>query len=382
MTQENSEVTNDGYSSEQMAGFRETFDGVESGSLPNTALEELPMEILDQVAAGEGQIFNTEEGGLEKSSNQEPAAESATTPEPEDLNLKYKNKADEANTWKQKYESLNRKHDSEMDFELKLQDPLFRKKYFEDKGYVSQEEIEDIDLTVPLDEDGEPDFYNEDYLKRMNQALVGYTKDQKARAERERTETQQTLRSKEIDRTFDEINSLQEKYPGLKTEKSFRELDTEFIDFKKKLGSDVNKYFEDSDFRSAKEQDGIVAPSDMDKYLTLLNINSRKAKYPSLEAAFRDSDEFLSHINNRTEQTESKPEVDNKFDMLGATNELKNELAPMGQGQSGGGVEASDDDDIAFMERWAGREHEMSESDDKQYNSIIARMDAKFGGGI
>jgi hypothetical protein len=278
---------------------------------------------------------------------------------------------------------LNRKAEETLDFELKLQDPEFRAKYFEEKGYMSREEIEEIDLTVPLDEDGEPDYYNEDYMKRMNQALVAYNKDKKAERERVKAEQEQSLVTKSIERTFSEIGSLQDKYPALKTEKSFKELDTEFIDFKKTLGGDLKRYMEDEEFRKVKENEGVVAPSELDKYLTLLDLNSRKSKYPSLEAAYRDSDVFLEHFSSQTE-TKTEQVDTNKFDMLGNVDKLKDEInSPMGQGQSAGGsVDGSDDEDIAFMQRWAGREHEMTDADEKQYNSIIAKLDAKFGGGI
>lgn len=381
MTQENSEATNEGYSNEQLTGFRDVLTRVEGGHDPS-ALDSLPDDIIEQVASGQGQIFEALDG-LPEGNNQEPSTESANQPEPEDLNLKYKRKADEANTWKQKYETLNRKSEETLDFELKLQDPEFRSKYFEDKGYMSQEEIQEIDLTVPLDEDGEPDYYDPDYMKRMNQALVQYNKDKKVSTEQAQAEQRQTLAQKSIERTFQEFDELQSKYPALKTEKTFKELDTEFIDFKKTLGVDLKRFMEDEDFRKVKEDEGVVAPSELDKYLTLLDLNGRKSKYPSLEAAYRDSSVFDEHMNSQVQPKTEQVADDNKFDMLGKVDKLKDEMTPMGQGQAAGGsVDGSDDEDIAFMQRWAGREHEMSDSDEKQYSSIIAKLDAKFGGGI
>jgi hypothetical protein len=378
MTQENSEATNNGYSSEELSGFRETLSKVEEGSLPKTALDELPMDIIDQVSAGEGQIFEGMDSDLAPASNPQESELSETAPEPEDLNLKYKRKADEANTWKQKFDSLERKYESSQDFELKLKDPEFRKKYFEEQGYVSNEELEDIDLTMPLDEDGDEDFLNPEYQKKLNKVLVQYTKDRKSQAERSQAEMQQSLRQKEIDRTFSEISDLQEKYPALRTEKSFKELDTEFIGFKKSLGSDLQRFMEDSDFRTAKEKEGIVAPSELDTYLTLLNINSSKSKYPSLEAAYRDSSVFDEHLNSMKQPADNS----GKFEMLpnASTDQLKEEFDTMGNGQSGdSGLEGDDNADLAFLERWKGREHEMTDTDEKQYDAIIARMAAKYG---
>lgn len=378
MTQENSEATNNGYSSEELSGFRETLSKVEEGSLPKTALDELPMDIIDQVSAGEGQIFEGMDSDLAPASNPQESELSETAPEPEDLNLKYKRKADEANTWKQKFDSLERKYEASQDFEIKLKDPEFRKKYFEEQGYVSNEELEDIDLTMPLDEDGDEDFLNPEYQKKLNKVLVQYTKDRKSQAERSQAEMQQSLRQKEIDRTFSEISDLQEKYPALRTEKSFKELDTEFINFKKSLGSDLQRFMEDSDFRTAKEKEGIVAPSELDTYLTLLNINSSKSKYPSLEAAYRDSSVFDEHLNSM-KQPDKNP---GKFEMLpnASTDQLKEEFGTMGNGQSGdSGLEGDDNADLAFLERWKGREHEMTDTDEKQYDAIMARMAAKYG---
>jgi len=378
MTQENSEATNDGYSSDELSGFRETLSKVEEGSLPKTALDELPMEIIDQVSAGEGQIFTSMDSELAPASDPQEASLSETAPEPEDLNLKYKRKADEANTWKQKYSSLERKYESGQDFELKLKDPEFRKKYFEEQGYVSDKELEDIDLTMPLDEDGDEDFLDPEYQKKLNKVLVQYTKDQKSRAQREQSELQQSLRQKEIDRTFSEISNLQEKYPSLKTEKSFKELDTEFIDFKRSLGSDLQRFMEDSDFRASKKNEGIVAPSELDTYLTLLNLNSNKSKYPSLEAAYRDSSVFDEHLSS----TKQPANNSGKFDMLPpSADQIKQEMgSTMGSGQSGSsGLDGDDNADLAFLERWKGREHEMTDTDEKQYESIIARMAAKYG---
>ena len=382
MTQEeNSTATNEGYSQEQLTEFREVLSNVEEGH-DSSALDNLPDDILNQVASGQGQIFD-ELDGLPNSNNQQSSTESETTPEPEDLNLKYKNKANEANTWKQKYESLNRKAEETLDFELKLQDPEFRSKYFGDKGYLSEDETAEIDLTVPLDEDGEPDYFDDEYQKRLNQSMSQYTKDKKAAAENAMLAQRQTLAQKGVERTFQEFEALQTKYPSLKTDKSFKELDTEFINFKKTLGSDLKRYTQDEDFRKAKESEGVFAPSELDKYLTLLDLNSKKSKYPSLEAAYRDSSLFDEHMNSRVEAKNERVADPNKFDMLGGVNKLKNEMtAPMSQGTSGGNVSGSEDDDIAFMQRWAGREHEMSATDEKAYSAIIARLDAKHGGGI
>jgi len=381
MTQENSEVTNEGYSSEQLTGFRQTLDSYEE-SHDSAVLDSLPDDIIEQVASGQGQIFEALDG-LPQGNNQQSSVESQPSPEPEDLNLKYKRKADEANTWKQKFDTLNRKAEETLDFELKLQDPEFRSKYFEGKGYTTQKEIEEIDLTVPLDEDGEPDYFDEDYQKRLNQSLSTYSKDKKAQAELERQAERASLSQKSVERTFQEFDELQGKYPSLKTEKSFKELDTEFIDFKKSLGTDLKRYMEDESFRTQKENDGIVAPRELDKYLTLLDLNSRKSKYPSLEAAYRDSSMYDEHILSQAQNKDTHTQDTNKFDMLGKVDKLKDEInQPMGQGQGGGNVGGSEDDDISFMQRWAGREHEMSDSDEKQYNTIIARLDAKHGGGI
>jgi hypothetical protein len=375
---------------------KEILEKVDAGELPGTALDDLPDEVTDHILEGDGQFITDDDPDLSEDSNPNGTEETATnTPNSlkedtdDDLGLRYREAADKANTYEQRFASAQNKLES---LEEKLNDPEFlqsKLKSLKPEEQIAEEfgEFSEEMFKPPVDEDGDPDFFDHDYQKRVAEGLQKFAKFQnnlkerevtRAQNERQQAEVQQA--SAKIQKAQQEIESFQSEVPELKTERPFMEIDREFTDFKRKLGSQeaLDRYFSDESFRNQKKAEGVVPPNETDKYLRVMEIYHSRSDYPSMRAAYRDSKYFDAQLAGRSEgsqQSQSDQGVSFADRFASAMNGSTMDQGSSGKEGQGGFSEA---EDMAFLESIAGEEAFMTEEQERRYDEIMARMDQKM----
>lgn len=136
---------------------------------------------------------------------------------------------------------------------------------------------------------------------------------------------------------FAEVDALAVDYPELNLGISFEKANEGYADFYEKVGGTidaVDKYFSDKEFRSEMEKKGVKAPPYYEKLQEVLEIYSNRDKYPSLE------DAYLGTLNKKgkLKQRFSSEYTKGVTDAVRKIAENKQEttiLAPDGAGSSG-----------------------------------------------
>lgn len=267
-------------------------------------LDAFPEEIQEQMLLGtfDPENLSTEDKGTEEDESSavpdsdgvtssatdnpedisEGVTEKATKPEikDEDLNVKYKRKADEANSLRLRMESMKKKA---------AKDPTYAKSLLEEWG---------VDLEKLTDRNnGEPDMVSNDPVVRKLQ--------EEQLELRRKLEAQSAAEAKadNVDDVFSQVESFQKDHPEFATSKDIKELDQEYYSIVERLRSkgveDSALASYDSIAKSAKEN-GISLPDDWNTYTKIVTLNNRKSEgYPTLRAAYRDSEFFDEYISSK-----------------------------------------------------------------------------------
>lgn len=263
------------------------------------------------------------EAPVEKTTVKEDAAKAAPVVEdkkdiPKDYvpGEKFKEKADEANTYKQKADTYSRQLE-----ETRAQLEALRKQT-EAKGEHK------ADANSIWSDQHQLDLVAE--VARLRAIVETGVKGSQAKLEA----LEKELADK---KKFAELNAFAAEFPELRLGRSFEEANEEYIQFTQKLGatpadlSAVDKYFQDANFRKEMEQKGIKAPKDYDRLEQILKVYHAKGNYPTYRAAYLDK--FLS-------PTELQKRLDGQY-LKGARETVdkiannRNETATLDQGHNG-----------------------------------------------
>lgn len=202
---------------------------------------------------------------------------------------KYKEKADEANSYKQKADALARKLE-EAKAELE-----------------AARSLATLTVTNPIRDDNQvwSDKHQVDMAERL--ARLEAQSLQGVRGTQEKFE--KLTKELEEQQTFAQVNAFVSGYPELKLSRSFEEANAEYVSFTQKLGATpkdmslVDKYFEDANFRKEMESKGVRAPKDFDRLNTILEVFHRKTKmgYPNFDDSYlgylRESKQLEKRFN-------------------------------------------------------------------------------------
>lgn len=230
---------------------------------------------------------------------EQPQVESQIEEQPKkpDLGEKYRQKADELNTYRQKYSSLERK---QLEHERKLkEDPYYRESYLKQLGLSTEAPKPSID----------PDFdvYDESNLKALAENQKRLEEELNYFKAAKQQEIEAERRKYELDRTFRNIEELQNEFPQLKTSKSFKELNDEYVNFSNRIGlENVDKVLTDANYRQQLTNQGVTVPQDLDKVVKILEINQTKQQmnYPTLRSAYLDTNDFRSSLQQQQQSTQ------------------------------------------------------------------------------
>ena len=230
--------------------------------------------------------------------------EKSESKEKKSLKDQYIEKANDANRYYQMHQTAIEKQNKHE--RLLKTDPSYRKQYFESLG-------------IPLPETGTPkpqfqsskpsevseeddDIYSEEYLKKIKllereqaelkneiKKLIG------SKEQEDQFQSEQNRMNKELM----QIEDLQREYSNLKTSKPFKELDKEYSAWYSSLGKEnVSRYFSDPEYKAQLDKAGRGVFPEFEKYETLVKTYNKyqDGKYPSVRAAFRDS-EYLDKLS-------------------------------------------------------------------------------------
>lgn len=214
-----------------------------------------------------------------------------------DLQGRYAQKSNESNAANQKLLSI--------EYRLK-NDPAFREKFLgaetqNAKTETKEENLEDIDV---YDEQVLRDLYKK--AKRVEELEAKLSKHEQFIQEAV-GEKKQTLQHSREENLYSQFEDLQNSVESLKTEMPFRQIDQIYASFYNHSTGTLDK---NSVLASGVSED------DFNKYQVLASFNN--PSYPSVRAAFRDSDYFETNqkqpTNNAVEA--SKKALDSKVDKL------------------------------------------------------------------
>ena len=201
---------------------------------------------------------------------------------------KYKEKADQANDYRQKADSYSKQLE-ETRAEL---DRIKEQSAFQPAQTVTPDVVwsdkHQLDLVAEVAR-----------LKGIVENGVRGSQDRLQKLEKE-------LADKNM---FASLNAFASEFAELRLSRPFEEANAEYIQFTQKLGatpsdlSVVDKYFEDAAFRREKEALGIKPPKDYDRLEKILKVYHEQGKYPTLRAAYLDkfltADELEKRLSGR-----------------------------------------------------------------------------------
>lgn len=282
-------------------------EAFEKGTLTLDAMTPEKRGQLERIIAGE----DVEVEGIET----EPKADSASQTPPAEIKPDsgsvpgetYRKKADEANTYKQRFEAEKtrlEKLTAELE-ELRTNSKVTPAGV----GAGASELLERINRLESMVSEG-----NKKAIEKQ-EALIGELK---------------------LKMAFAEVDSLGEEYQELNLGTSFEKANKDYADFVAKLGGDlanVDKYLSDSAYRASVEAQGIKIPKNFDKLQTVLDVYNNRDKYPSMEEA------YLGHLvrNKKLKERFSSAYSKGVSDAVDRIADNKNDstiLAPSGSGGS------------------------------------------------
>lgn len=187
---------------------------------------------------------------------------------------KFKEKADEANTYRQRAEAFNRQLEEakaetarlKAQLETRVENPI------KDPNRVWDENHQ-MDMAAKIAR-----------LEAMVESGVRGSQEKLQKLEKELADN--TM--------YAEVDAFQAEFDELRLGRPFKEANKEYIEFTRKLGatasdlSVVDKYFADATFRAEQEAKGIKAPKDYDRLSRILEtFHAKNAdKYPDYRSAY------------------------------------------------------------------------------------------------
>jgi len=178
---------------------------------------------------------------------------------------KYAKKADEANTFRQKYEALRKKLEDNQKLEQSA-------KAIRD-GAKKNFKVNNDDL---LDEENIKNLI--EGFNTQKKSVEQMSSMIEENAKKSRLEVENMLSDLRLERMYSDIRDLQDENPELKTKSSIKSLNSKYASFESKLGGreKVDQYMKDENFRKEQEAKGISIPMDNDdwnKFSTILELN-------------------------------------------------------------------------------------------------------------
>ncbi len=258
---------------------KEKLEQFERGDIKLEAFSAGERAYMDKLMRGEIATDEAPAGG-EIPAVKEASEQGKPVEENKDLvpGSKYKDKADEANTYKQKADS-------------------FAKKLEEANAQLEAlKALSTIQVPSPIKEKDQvwSDSHQVSIAERL--ARLEAQTLQGVRGSQEKLE----VLTKELkeQQTFAQVNAFAFNNPELRLTRPFEEANAEYVAFTQKLGATpkdmslVDRYFEDATFRKEMESKGVRAPKDFDKLNVILEVFHRKNSmgYPNFD------DAYLGHL--------------------------------------------------------------------------------------
>lgn len=253
----------------------------EKGEMKLEDFSEAQRAELEKILSGEvTEVAAPPDGtGVKDDEVAKPASEEAKKEEvPKDYvpGDKYKAKADEANTFRQKAEAAAKRL-KEIEAELE-----------------AAKAISTVKVEPPVTDPNKvwSDAYQLEQAERL--ARLEAQQMQGVRGVQEKLQKLQTELAEQ--KKFAEVNAFAFEFPELRLSRPFEEANAEYVDFTRKLGATpdnlalVDKYFEDATFRKDMESKGIKPPKDYSKLDLILRAYHAKHSdgYPTYRAAYLD----------------------------------------------------------------------------------------------
>lgn len=324
---------------------KEEIERFEKGELSFESLSKEKREQLELVIAGEP----VEIEGVEAADQTAAVAPAGETNKPDKSYVpgeEYKKKADEANTFKQRAESLR----------LKLEDAAKEVELLK----ARQQELPTAAGV------GTGDLLNR--IQGLEKLVLEGNK--------KAIEKQETLvKELETKMSFAEIDALAQEYPELDLGTTFEKANEQYAEFYTKLGGKaelVDKYLEDQAFRTEMESKGIKIPKNFEKLQVALTVYGNRSKYPSVEEAYLG---YL-HKQGKLKERFSSAYSDGVRDAVKKIAENRNETTIMAPSGGGGGSEMSEDQ----MMDWLSKHPHPKTADERAVMSRIQTYLAKASG--
>lgn len=243
-----------------------------------SAVERKALDILMQGEIADGEAPVGDEPAVKEAAEAASQIENKSSSKDQVPGTKYKEKADEANSYKQKVTSLTQKlADATAELE-------------------ATRALSTLKVETPVKESDTlwTDKYQFDVAERLARIEALTLGGVKGAEEKFIKLTKELAEQK----TFAEVNAFASSNPELKLSRPFEDANAEYVAFTQKLGatptdlSVVDKYFEDANFRKEMESKGIKAPKDYDRLAVILQIYHRKSSmgYPNFD------DAYLGHL--------------------------------------------------------------------------------------
>jgi hypothetical protein len=283
-------------------------DAFEKGTLTLEAMTPEKRGQLERIIAGEDvEVEGIETEAQPGSANQNPPAED----KPDSGSVpgdKYREKANEANTYKQRFEAEKTRLE-------KL-----------------TSELESLRANATPANSGNLGAGASELLERINRLESMVSEGNKKAIEKQES----LIGELKLKMAFAEVDSLGEEYKELNLGTTFEKANKDYADFVAKLGGDlanVDKYLADSAYRASVEAQGIKIPKNFDKLQTVLDVYNNRDKYPSMEEA------YLGHLvrNKKLKERFSSAYSKGVSDAVDRIADNKNDstlLAPSGSGGS------------------------------------------------
>lgn len=177
---------------------------------------------------------------------------------------KYVEKANEANKYKQKTESLAAKL-KQLEEENKKLEAI--------KGKVSNKSV-GLNKEDLLDEKNI--VHLEDEILTLKSTIKELVDSQKSSLVKQQQYNQSELDELQKNRMYLNIYDLQDQNPELKTSKSIMTLNEEYTSLSSKLGENLDRYLNDPEYRKQKESEGVrlnINDSDWNVFSKMLDVN-------------------------------------------------------------------------------------------------------------
>jgi hypothetical protein len=180
----------------------------------------------------------------------------------------------EANRWKQKNEAAQ-KRIQDLEARTRELNGTQEKKSFskpEDYDPYAEENLNEVPI--------------------LKQEFASLKEELQAIKEERKREALAQLERERYNIEVEQLHTLQDEFPELKTSKPFHQVEEEYASWYNSLGTEnANRYMSDPQFRASMDAKGFKVSEDYDNYVALHGIRNsfKEGRYPTMRAAFRDS---------------------------------------------------------------------------------------------